>query len=598
MFRITIAPVRGMLALGMAFRLASAATTTTTVTASTTTSTDLDTLDCCQLSSSAGPSCMDGTGAFLCSDAYEGHDVPNATCDITTGRCIPRVTGTTMPASTTTTILSLLGPTTTTLPPAEVEAQGIITPTPGQLIHDGPQDAQDPTGDGAEVRADAVAAPVAEAQARAVAHHPGTGFSDLGASSRVSCCATGIGFGYDAVRSAGSARMVTHWIAQPSFGAQTPAGDVAVDFTVLFHGALETSLPLEEVFCNPRCPPMASIRQGDLTASVSMTVYLERAQGNAPVFAGIVQLDEADASTSGTFFATGSGGSWRSQLGPLQPGTPGDHRLPVVVVQPIPAAFTVSIGQPFAITTSIATEAFGRFAGGALADFLDSASFDLQVSPADPLHDQVAIVRVDDQGKPIPVATPGSGDLDRDGVPDARDDCPQVYNPAQADRDGDGIGDDCDDCLSVPNPDQTDTDGDGLGDACDTCPTVADPFHADSDGNGVGDACDCATPDVAGAICDLEKLLVPTLCGSEHIDATLAHTIRRNVGKAVGLLETGERSRSKRRARLLERADGRLGAIVRASAARHKKHGPTEACRAAIAQLVGQRRGRLAALAE
>lgn len=42
-------------------------------------------------------------------------------------------------------------------------------------------------------------------------------------------------------------------------------------------------------------------------------------------------------------------------------------------------------------------------------------------------------------------------DADRDGVPDALDDCPRVANPDQADRDGDGRGDACDACP-VYNP--------------------------------------------------------------------------------------------------------------------------------------------------
>ncbi|MDY7079284.1 MAG: DNRLRE domain-containing protein, partial [Chloroflexota bacterium] len=39
--------------------------------------------------------------------------------------------------------------------------------------------------------------------------------------------------------------------------------------------------------------------------------------------------------------------------------------------------------------------------------------------------------------------TPDPGDGDGDGIPDAEDNCPDVYNPDQKDSDGDGIGDLC-----------------------------------------------------------------------------------------------------------------------------------------------------------
>jgi hypothetical protein len=42
---------------------------------------------------------------------------------------------------------------------------------------------------------------------------------------------------------------------------------------------------------------------------------------------------------------------------------------------------------------------------------------------------------------PPPVAPP---DRDHDGIPDYRDNCPDVYNPDQADSDHNGIGDACD----------------------------------------------------------------------------------------------------------------------------------------------------------
>jgi hypothetical protein len=102
--------------------------------------------------------------------------------------------------------------------------------------------------------------------------------------------------------------------------------------------------------------------------------------------------------------------------------------------------------------------------------------------------------------------------LDGDGIADASDNCPGLYNPLQEDADGDGFGDLCDDCPGVANPTQADADADGVGDACDTgadsdgdgvpdgsdnCPTVSNPpivtgrpAQPDRDRDGLGDACD------------------------------------------------------------------------------------------------------------
>jgi hypothetical protein len=90
-----------------------------------------------------------------------------------------------------------------------------------------------------------------------------------------------------------------------------------------------------------------------------------------------------------------------------------------------------------------------------------------------------------------------------DGVGDACDVCPGVYDPDQLDTDDDGMGDACDNCPGLANADQLDTDSDGAGDACDNdddndnrtdeldnCPLVPNPDGVDFDNDGIGDACD------------------------------------------------------------------------------------------------------------
>jgi len=85
------------------------------------------------------------------------------------------------------------------------------------------------------------------------------------------------------------------------------------------------------------------------------------------------------------------------------------------------------------------------------------------------------INNVSSQGNPAYVIS----DIDRDGIPDVRDNCTSVANTDQIDINANGRGDACDDfdqdriinsldnCPDNPNSAQTDTDGDRIGDVCD-----------------------------------------------------------------------------------------------------------------------------------
>lgn len=94
-------------------------------------------------------------------------------------------------------------------------------------------------------------------------------------------------------------------------------------------------------------------------------------------------------------------------------------------------------------------------------------------------------------------------DRDGDGIANASDNCPRIFNPVrpldngqQADADGDGEGDACDVCPLTADstkcdaPTAEDRDGDGLVNENDNCPFHTNSKQTDADADGKGDACD------------------------------------------------------------------------------------------------------------
>ena len=100
-------------------------------------------------------------------------------------------------------------------------------------------------------------------------------------------------------------------------------------------------------------------------------------------------------------------------------------------------------------------------------------------------------------------------DIDKDGIQNSKDKCPELPGPKETngcpDQDGDGVTDDVDKCPKEPGSPEfmgcNDRDGDGVADFEDSCPDIKGPkeFNGcpDRDGDGVYDLED-SCPDVAG----------------------------------------------------------------------------------------------------
>ena len=108
-------------------------------------------------------------------------------------------------------------------------------------------------------------------------------------------------------------------------------------------------------------------------------------------------------------------------------------------------------------------------------------------------------------------------DIDGDGIPNDKDNCPTVFNPIrpqdkslmQANADGDQYGDVCDpypfcatNDASCGSLDPTDKDGDGIKNDVDNCSDVANTDQTDSDNDGIGDACDACPNEAAPGTVD------------------------------------------------------------------------------------------------
>jgi cytosine/adenosine deaminase-related metal-dependent hydrolase len=151
-------------------------------------------------------------------------------------------------------------------------------------------------------------------------------------------------------------------------------------------------------------------------------------------------------------------------------------------------------------------------------------------------------------------SAPSATDKDGDGVPDATDNCPSVFNPIrpqdgdkQPDTDGDGIGDACDKCPlqtgeTCTPPSADDIDGDGVPNGTDNCPEDANADQADADHDGKGDACDpCPNDANPGSTVCTKDYLVPELRDPANANHPASGSVRARVKDlyVIGVEATG-----------------------------------------------------------
>jgi hypothetical protein len=131
---------------------------------------------------------------------------------------------------------------------------------------------------------------------------------------------------------------------------------------------------------------------------------------------------------------------------------------------------------------------------------------------------------------------PSADDNDGDGIANASDNCPNIFNPirpvdgdAQGDADSDATGDVCDPCPLDANTtdctpfDPNDRDGDGFENARDVCPDDENPGQEDADGDGHGDVCDACPDDENPGTAGCPATLYEMKNGTIALDADRWH---------------------------------------------------------------------------